>query len=304
MRAAELRVTMNDTGDSVENLPAVTGETAPASQGRALEILAVLQTTLELDKLIELFSGELQKTLPHDSIGYENPVQDIELDIGARARHSCTYRLVVGEESLGRITLTRARRFSTEDVAAIENLLVSLVYPLRNALAHQRALESALKDALTGLYNRAAMTNALHREIRLARRHKAPLSLLMLDIDRFKHINDSYGHAAGDTALKVLAACVANCIRNTDVLARFGGEEFAVLLNSTERKGALLLAERICAAARALRFSHNGTEIGLTVSLGVATLQDPDDEKTLFERADQALYRAKHNGRDRVECAD
>ena len=130
---------------------------------------------------------------------------------------------------------TRARRFSTEDAAAIENLLVSLVYPLRNALAHQRSLESALKDALTGLYNRAPMTNAQHREIRLARRHKAPLSLLMLDIDRFKHINDSYGHAAGDTALKVLAECIANCIRNTDVLARFGGEEFAVLLNSTER---------------------------------------------------------------------
>jgi diguanylate cyclase (GGDEF)-like protein len=298
------RKIMSDPGDSVENLPAVSGERAPRSQGRALEILAVLQTTLEADKLIELFSVELAKTLAHDSIAYENPVQDLEVNRGTPARHSCSYRLVVAQEPLGRLTLTRARRFSPEDLAEVENLLVSLVYPLRNALAHQRALESALKDPLTGLYNRTALNAALHRELKLAQRNQAPLSLVVLDIDHFKRINDRCGHAAGDTALKVLAGFVANCIRSTDVLARFGGEEFAVLLNSTDRKGALLLAERIRAAAHGASFHHNDHKISFTVSLGVATLREQDDERSLFERADQALYLAKHRGRDRVEYAD
>ncbi len=303
MSRAVLQPPMKDATDSPE-APAVSGEQAPRSQGRALEILAVLQTTLEIERLVELFSDAIRKSLAHDGIRYENPVQDIEVSRGEQSRHSCTYRLVVAEELLGRVTLTRAYPFEPLELIEFESLLVSLVYPLRNALAHQRALVTALKDSLTGFYNRAALSAALHREIKLARRNKTPLSLIMLDIDHFKSINDHHGHAAGDTALKLLAGAVASCTRDTDVLARYGGEEFAIVLNNTDRRGAELLAERICAALRAARFFHHGEEIGFTVSVGVAAFREPDDEHRLFERADHALYAAKRKGRDRVECAE
>jgi diguanylate cyclase (GGDEF)-like protein len=262
--------------------------------------LSQLQTTLDAVQVMRLFADECRKVMPYDSFSYRNDADGLVLDMGRAARHSCTYRLVVAEDVLGQLTLTRAGKFHEDETVELEYLLVSLVYPLRNALLYQRAQQSALRDALTGLHNRAAMDEALRREFHLARRNRSVLSLAVLDIDHFKSINDTYGHAAGDEVLKAVARTIADSIRATDILARYGGEEFCLLLSNTDRAGAAIIAERVREAVAKAVCQVKGAAIHFTLSVGVATLGPQGDEQTLFEQADAALYGAKHAGRNRV----
>jgi len=160
----------------------------------------------------------------------------------------------------------------------------------------------ALVDELTGLSNRRHFNHALEREIERARRQHRHCSLLMFDVDRFKDFNDSYGHLAGDAALRQVAKVLTDSVRLVDQVARYGGEEFAVILPQTGRLEALMVAERTRASMEALRWGHDGAEMPpLTVSVGSATFpSDTDDIRGLVEKADQALYRAKGTGRNRV----
>ncbi len=279
------------------------GSGSGAHQGRTLFLLSQLQTSLEVATVVRLFAEECVKHVPYDSYTFSSKADGVEIGSGSAARHSCHYRLVAADVSLGQLTLTRAQPFSDAEIIDLEDMLVALVYPLRNAQLYQRALQSALKDPLTGLYNRSALDASLTREFNLARRNKTALSLLVLDIDNFKTINDTHGHAAGDAVIKALAESIAAHSRNTDILARFGGEEFALLLNATDAAGAQVIATRICAAARAIDCQVKGARIPFTVSVGVATLAGDKNEKSLLERADMAMYEAKRGGRNQVSVA-
>lgn len=164
------------------------------------------------------------------------------------------------------------------------------------------------KDGLTGLDNRRTLDQALQNEWQRARRTRAPLSLVFIDIDRFKNFNDSYGHQAGDDALAAVAQAIGGAVRRPgDIAGRFGGEEFVVLLPSTDTAGALRLAAKIHRAVRALRIEHKTSEYGIvTVSIGVAggdTLERELDAAGLLQAADQALYAAKAGGRNRSAVA-
>jgi len=121
-----------------------------------------------------------------------------------------------------------------------------------------------------------------------------------VDSDHFKHINDSFGHSAGDSVLRELASCMQGRMRASDMLFRYGGEEFALILTGVGAKGACQMAERLRAAVAASRFDYDGQIIGLTVSIGVATLNPQDSSKSLFNKADVALYQAKRGGRNQV----
>jgi diguanylate cyclase (GGDEF)-like protein len=123
---------------------------------------------------------------------------------------------------------------------------------------------------------------------------------LIVDVDHFKSINDNYGHSAGDAVLKSLVACINDTMRVSDMLFRYGGEEFALLLAGTDMDGARQVGERIRAAVAAYPFVYNGRELDLTVSIGVATLARRDSAKRLFNKADTALYQAKKAGRNQV----
>lgn len=241
--------------------------------------------------------------IPHQSILYEHPEQNIRLELGTSAKHSCTYQLAAAGQSLGQLTITRKKKFDLQETMLLEHLLCSLVYPLRNALLYKGALTAALRDPLTGVNNRAAMNSAVAREIELARRHNTPLSLIALDIDHFKQINDEYGHTAGDFVLKAIADCISECIRSSDMLFRYGGEEFTILLSSTDKDGALLLAERIRRAIYTSNYSYGSELIPTSASLGVACLNSEDNAQTLFERTDMAMYDAKNTGRNCVKFA-
>jgi diguanylate cyclase (GGDEF)-like protein len=167
--------------------------------------------------------------------------------------------------------------------------------------------QESITDALTGLGNRRYLDRRLAEEVARARRHGLPLSLLLLDIDHFKGINDAHGHAAGDRVLAGIGAIVRDTMRATDVAARYGGEEVAILAPQTESAAALKLAERLRErieekARRAL--SGTGAAPAVTASIGVAQCESSSARVAeLLERADRALYRAKKEGRNRVVAA-
>lgn len=167
----------------------------------------------------------------------------------------------------------------------------------------QELLRLATTDGLTGILNRRAFSEEAERVIALAHRHRRPLSLLVLDADKFKNINDSFGHPAGDAVLKALVATLEANLRTSDVLGRLGGEEFGIVLPETPAEGAVELGERLLAAIRTCRVRCGADQLAFTASIGMACL-DPDGEGTLeglLKRADDALYRAKAAGRDRLE---
>ncbi len=266
---------------------------------RVLELAGVLQTTLEINELFALFASELGRNLRFDGLGYDFPTAKIEIFLGDQEIHSCSYELTVAAELLGTIRIFRNTPFSHEELITAENLLSALLYPLRNTLLYHQALRTAIMDPVTGVKNRAAMESALKREIDLARRQDAPLSFILLDIDHFKHVNDQFGHLYGDQALRAAAACVENTIRESDMLFRYGGEEFLVLLSGTCLEGANQLAERIRTAVEQLQPKLDCV-IRMTVSLGVVTLREEEDATSVLGRADDALYEAKRSGRNRV----
>jgi diguanylate cyclase (GGDEF)-like protein len=269
---------------------------------KALRIASVLQTTLDLKKVLEIFLSEASRWVPLGNATYRGPNEEVEIRIGDQAeKHSVAYRLAVTEQPLGEITFTRKKKFTIKENKVLEYLLCGLVYPLRNALAYESALQAALKDPLTGINNRAAMDSSMVREIELARRHDTPLSLVAADIDYFKHINDSYGHATGDCVLRAVVDAIKTTVRGTDMVFRYGGEEFMILLSNTGHEGALLLANRIRRQVEKTEILCKGIKISATISLGVSWLTPEDTEKSLFERADKALYDAKAGGRNCVK---
>jgi diguanylate cyclase (GGDEF)-like protein len=170
----------------------------------------------------------------------------------------------------------------------------------RLARVNEELLRISQTDALTGLYNVRTIAEALPRLISYARRSNSPLSLVMLDVDRFKSVNDRYGHLAGDDFLRRLGKALAEGRRREDVVARIGGEEFIIALPGVDAHGAERVAERVLEAVRGIGFTVNGESVPVTVSAGVAQLEAEDDDRALLARADAAMYAAKQGGRDRV----
>ncbi len=163
----------------------------------------------------------------------------------------------------------------------------------------ERQLEIlATTDRLTQTYNRLKFEEIIRKEIEMVRRYGHLLSLIILDIDRFKEVNDTYGHVAGDNVLKTVAGIVKESIRETDSLVRWGGEEFIIITPGTSLEGAADLAERIRAAVENFNFDQVKS---VRISLGVTQFVEHDTENTLLRRADDAMYTAKKKGRNRVE---
>jgi diguanylate cyclase (GGDEF)-like protein len=173
----------------------------------------------------------------------------------------------------------------------------------------RKLFDSSTRDALTHLYNRRYFAERLVAEVAYARRHQTPLALIMIDVDHFKAVNDTYGHLAGDAVLCAVADEILRVVRTEDVVARYGGEEMIVLARASGRDAGARLAERIRASMAELRVNGTGAPatIRLTVSLGVAVLDELDlgtEESALIGLADARLYRAKQAGRNRVVTED
>jgi len=171
---------------------------------------------------------------------------------------------------------------------------------LREHLEAQR--QQALQDPLTELPNRAAWDERLDMEVARRQRYGGQLLLAVLDVDHFKRINDSFGHLAGDRVLKIIANELSKRLRKTDFIARFGGEEFALLLPETPLDAGQQLIESLRSGIQNCPFHFKGARIQVTLSGGLASFAEGDDAERVFERADQALYLAKGAGRNRIEA--
>jgi len=264
------------------------------------DISSALQTTLEFDELINIFCNKIQSTIPHNSVEYVNPEFDMHYQRGIVARHSCNYALKVEEQKLGELRLTRSQRFNRDELRMLESLLCCLIYPLRNASLYQRALKMAFTDPLTKANNRAAFNDSLKREIKRSIRASQPLSLIFIDIDHFKSLNDNYGHDCGDLVLASAASWLMDAVRGGDVVFRYGGEEFVVLLSDTDINCAAVIAERIRAEIESHALAYGMEVLNITASLGVSALEPEETSEMLIKRADTAMYQAKQAGRNRV----
>jgi len=205
-------------------------------------------------------------------------------------RHLQAYR--AREDRRSRVYRERAERMSAR-IQQLENETVALE---RSLLREQRM---ALLDALTGIANRLGYDERIAQEFKRWKRFRQPLSLVAWDLDRFKNVNDSYGHRAGDRVLRAFAKLLGTKVRETDFVARYGGEEFVMLLIGTSAPDALTVAETIREDIAHLGFHFRGTPVHVTASCGVTEVRDGDTPDSLFDRADRALYQAKEAGRNR-----
>ena len=165
---------------------------------------------------------------------------------------------------------------------------------------HETIYRMTIVDGLTGVNNKRHLMETLEREIPRARRHQRPLTLLMFDLDHFKRINDTFGHLAGDYTLKEFATVVKNRLRPDDTIARYGGEEFAVVLPETPKIGGIKIADELRALVASHPFQFEAEAITVTVSIGVAQLDERWDVLNFVKAADEQLYAAKRGGRNRV----
>jgi diguanylate cyclase len=161
-----------------------------------------------------------------------------------------------------------------------------------------------LYDALTGVYSRMAYDERIQQELARWTRYETPFSYVILDIDFFKRINDNYGHNAGDKALKIVAQLMTTYVRQSDYVFRIGGEEFVLLLTNTAQDNANKLVEKMRAGIAASSFHFKGEPVTLTLSAGITETRKGDNVESIYERADKALYKAKHSGRDCQFIAD
>lgn len=262
-----------------------------------------LQTSLEIKTILALFFASSRRLIEYSSLNFKHSAHEISVEIGCAQEHSVNYNLNYQGDFLGNLVFTRKSPFSEQELADFESILSSLIFPLRNGLMYAAALQNALKDPLTGIGNRISMQQTLQRDIDTAQRHEQALSILMIDIDYFKRINDSYGHSAGDSVLIHVAQHIQKQLRTTDAVFRYGGEEFLAVLPNTCSEHAAMVAERLRESIEELVINYAEHAISVTASMGCATLRAEDSQQSVLLRSDVALYAAKHNGRNQVQLA-
>lgn len=301
--AKTLRTNHDNTAEPVERRESA--GTVQRSEINRTELLISLQASLDPVKVLERFLVHISVHFGISGVkavlpGYAGPPQML----GSNARHHLELRMRQEDGEPVIVTLMRSKPYAEHEQAALEEYAGLLHFPLRNALLYEQAVTRARQDELTGLYNRGALRESVEREVSLAQRHGQPLSLIMLDVDGFKGINDQHGHQLGDRVLRAVAEILRECARCSDLLFRYAGDEFLIIASHTDAEGAQQLAERVRHYASELDLRGKAGEVDLHVSVGVAEMAGDDSYERFFERVDQALYIAKRAGRNQVVAAD
>ena len=266
---------------------------------------AVLQTSIELAEILNLFYVEIQRAVSFEGFIFEHAINDFIHQQGETKGYQSHYRLQTDSDYLGDLTLYRAAKpFHDTELKKLDRLISALAFPLRNGLRYHEAVRASLTDGLTGAGNRISLEAVLERELDQSQRYGHALSLLILDLDHFKTINDSYGHLVGDLVLKNIAKAIQASSRSADLTFRYGGEEFVILLHKTDVAGAKISAERLRRTIEQLAICCGEKTISVTASIGSATLYHGEHKQSLLQRADSALYQAKKAGRNRVMVAE
>jgi len=284
---------------------------------------------LSLSGMIEAYSVWLMPYVEHELIGYSNIIKNKQhlfcSGHGPNRRRAIAFakKLIKAEKPLEGIyndgcghyahkwlieraddagillILKEGSKLSDDQIDVINESLSILSDSLKRALDYEDLFEKASHDPLTGLANRRVFDERISGMIDSAKRYNKPLTMLSMDLDKFKNINDSLGHLAGDEVLKSVADVLKNAVRSSDLLVRMGGDEFVIVLDSTDKENARILAERLCQMVDSLDIWAD-VKSKLGVSIGLAQLRPDEDLREWLDRADDILYHAKAEGRSRV----
>jgi two-component system cell cycle response regulator len=289
---------------------------AVSAQRKSQEIVPpVLQQRTVVKVLTGLEAGRVYVVAVEELVVGRGSTCDLRIDDTSLSRAHCRIHLSNGSyfcEDLGSRNGTQVDGMRIKaPVLLHDGALIQLAAGTIIMFSHQEDLEvqaeqrlyaSAVLDPLTGLHNRRHLDARLKSEFAFASRHMTPLSVLLIDIDHFKKINDTFGHPGGDAALRALSERLQRAVRTEDIVARYGGEEFAIIARGIETAGALLLGERVRETAASLRVQHDGKTIAFTISVGITTMTRErlfDSVASILKAADEGLYKAKETGRNR-----
>lgn len=255
-------------------------------------LLEQLQTTLNVDKLLDIFAMEAARFVDFSGLYFKNQTISKTLLGSKKAKQERQFELKLNNEFIGTLSYGINSPISMSHYKELNRIHQILLYPLKNALQYHQAMQLAMQDGLTGLGNRRYFDEQLKRAMHNANRHQGQVGLVLGDLNKFKAINDTHGHGVGDQVLKQFANVLRTCIRDSDSVFRFGGDEFAIIVENASEYALDIIESRINNALKsnALLAKHQ-----IACSLGTTFMNRADNEHSLFERADQALYRQKMN---------
>lgn len=257
------------------------------------EITREISKSLEQDKVFEVFSDKIKKLLLLQDCRFLKPDDDL-----LNYLDWTVFPLEIGNRSLGSLAVKGLRE---KDSDKFQILAQQFLLGLKRAVLYQHVQEMATLDSLTKAFTRRHWFQRSNEELERSRKFKYNLTCLMIDVDKFKDFNDTYGHLVGDAILGAVAKVIKENIRQIDLLGKYGGEEFCLILTETDIKGAQYVAERIRQALQDTMVQAYDESLSVTISIGVAGFPDDSQELAeLVDKADQALYRAKETGRNKV----
>jgi len=257
------------------------------------DITKQISESLDEDKVFLSFKEELKKYVDFKDLVFLKTDTDL-----AVYKDSIILPLDVDHVTMGYLVATGV---SNDEIDKFSILVQQCILGLRRAMLYKQVQELSITDTLTGVFTRKHYLERLVEEIDYSRKFNYPFSLLMLDIDYFKKFNDHYGHLVGDAILKFISKLIKDNLRQVDLLCRYGGEEFSIILTNTDKEGGKLAAERIRNSVENGSIKVYDEELKVTISIGVAAFPgDGKNERILIEKADKALYRAKEKGRNQV----
>ena len=260
------------------------------SANRKLALMEQLQTSLELDRLLNIFAMEAAKYVDFSGLSFKRG--DITASIrgsrqGKNERH---FELKLNQKFVGILTYAINSPISITNYKILNELHQFLIHPLNNAIQYQEAMQLAMQDGLTSLNNRRSFDEQLKRAMHHANRQRSKVGLIVCDLDKFKVINDTYGHNIGDEVLINFSQALKESVRDSDSLFRFGGDEFAVIVENATIDSLIVIEQRIYIAMASDALLSN---YKVSCSLGHTIMNSMDTQTSFFERADKALYQNK-----------
>ncbi|WP_019029914.1 GGDEF domain-containing protein [Colwellia piezophila] len=257
---------------------------------QTLSLVTSLQTTLDVEQLLQIFSMEVARYIDFSGLYFKSKSLHHSLRGSRKAKQKNHFELKIDKESIGTLSYGINSPISLTNHKVLEQLHHCLRYPLKNAIAYHDAIQLAMQDALTGLGNRRYFDEQLKRAMYNANRHHSLMGLVLGDLNKFKAINDTFGHVTGDIVLQEFANLLRQCTRNSDSLFRFGGDEFAIIIENANDNALVIIESRINIA---LTSNVILGKYQLGCSIGSTFMARTDNEMSFFTRADDNLYQRK-----------